>query len=130
MSVHAPHDVPEALPDTDPQKQVILNFQEGFLARYGRLPGPDEPAGYDAALIVAEALRVANPDLADLKLARSQIRDALEQVRVTGAFWTYAFTPEHHDGTWLHPRPALITIEGGKPKFVKWIEHIELLQYL
>lgn len=59
------------LPDSDPQKAVITRFAEKFVQKTGREPGNYAAFGYDAAMSLIEAIKVAGDDPV-------KIRDALE----------------------------------------------------
>jgi branched-chain amino acid transport system substrate-binding protein len=59
------------LPDNDPIKARLTAFAEKYRKKTGKEPGLYAAYGYDTALSLVEAIRVAGPD-------REKIRDALE----------------------------------------------------
>jgi branched-chain amino acid transport system substrate-binding protein len=59
------------LPDSDPMKARLTSFAEKYVKKTGKEPGLYAAYGYDTALSLVEAIRVAGPD-------REKIRDALE----------------------------------------------------
>lgn len=59
------------LPDSDPMKARLTAFAEKYVKKTGKEPGLYATFGYDTALSLVEAIRVAGPD-------REKIRDALE----------------------------------------------------
>ena len=59
------------LPDSDPMKTRLTSFAEKYVKKTGKEPGLYSAYGYDTALSLVEAIRVAGPD-------REKIRDALE----------------------------------------------------
>jgi branched-chain amino acid transport system substrate-binding protein len=59
------------LPDSDPMKTRLTSFAEKYVKKAGKEPGLYAAYGYDTALSLVEAIRVAGPD-------REKIRDALE----------------------------------------------------
>jgi branched-chain amino acid transport system substrate-binding protein len=59
------------LPDSDPVKARLTSFAEKYVKKTGKEPGLYAAYGYDTALSLVEAIRVAGPD-------REKVRDALE----------------------------------------------------
>jgi branched-chain amino acid transport system substrate-binding protein len=59
------------LPNSDPMKARLTSFADEYLKKTGKEPGLYAAYGYDTALSLVEAIRVAGPD-------REKIRDALE----------------------------------------------------
>jgi branched-chain amino acid transport system substrate-binding protein len=59
------------LPDSDPMKARLTSFATKYVKKTGAEPGLYAAYGYDTALSLVEAIRVAGPD-------RDKIRDALE----------------------------------------------------
>ncbi len=59
------------LPDSDPIKARLTSFAEKYVKKTGKEPGLYAAYGYDTALSLVEAIKVAGPD-------REKIRDALE----------------------------------------------------
>lgn len=115
-------DVWEQLPDSDPQKKPAADLDKLMRAKYGsKYTGLEFSAaqGYDAYMIVVNAVKRANPDLSDLQKARSQVRDALEQTRgYIGPFGMYNMTPQDHEG-YSPEAMTLVQVKDGKPVIVK-----------
>jgi branched-chain amino acid transport system substrate-binding protein len=130
FSLGGPGDVPDKLPDTHPMKQLILDFRADFLETFGHEPIRHAYFGYDLILITEEALKIADPDLNNVEEARMKLRDAMEQVKITGTFWDYEFTKDEHDGTWLYPEVCVIEVKDGKPTLKNWIKEIKIKEYL
>lgn len=99
---------PEALPDSDPTKKVIVEFNKKHIAKY------KEPANYfsaelaDAIDLIAEGLRTSGTT------DPVKLRDAIENIKgFVGMQGIYTFTPKDHHGT----RPddmILLTVKAGK----------------
>jgi len=99
---------PESIPDSDPCKKVILDFNKAHQQKFG------EPANYysaemvDAVDIIAAALKVA-PSAEGEKL-----RDAIEKTKgLVGMNGIYNFSPTDHHGTVLQDMMVL-TVKDGK----------------
>lgn len=105
--------MPEQLPDSDPQKAVILDFYQRFQEKYGRVPGIGQ--GADAVNILANALKVAGPD-------RAGIREAIENTKnfigVTGVF---NYSPDDHEGL-TKEAMAIYEVKEGKFVLVRTIQ--------
>jgi len=99
--------VAESLDDSDPQKALLLEFAAEYEAAYGERPVPFAGYGYDAVLLLAEAVQKAGTD-------PEQIRDALEnQTRgVVGATGVFTFSPEDHNGL-DKDSLVLLQVKGG-----------------
>ena len=84
--------VARQLPDTDPQKSVLLKYIEQFEKRYQMPVSGFGGYAYDAMHLLAAALRSTDGN-------KEKLRDALEkltgQVGVTG---TFNFSPQDHNG--------------------------------
>ena len=72
----------ETLPPDDPQRTVVLELTN-LLAKKTRQKRGDasHTAGWDGIHVFADALKRANPDLADFSKARTQVRDAMATVK-------------------------------------------------
>ncbi len=84
--------VGQQLPDTDPQKSVLLKYIEQFEKRYQMPVSGFGGYAYDAMHLLAAALRSTEGN-------KEKLRDALEkltgEVGVTG---TFNFSPQDHNG--------------------------------
>ena len=95
--------VAEHLPDSDPQRPVLLEYKRRYEERYGE--GSANTFGghaYDAMLILREAIQRAvegGADPADLAGFRTALRDAIEQTRdLVGISGIFTYSPEDHHG--------------------------------
>lgn len=115
-------DVWEQLPDSDPMKKPAADLDKLMRAKYGsKYAGMEFSAaqGYDAFMILTNAIRRANPDLSNLEKARSQVRDALEQTRgYIGPFGMYNMTAQNHEG-YAPEGMTIVQVKDGKPVIVK-----------
>jgi branched-chain amino acid transport system substrate-binding protein len=100
--------MPEAIPDSDPCKKVILDFSKAHQAKYG------EPANYysaemvDAVDLIAAGLKASGSD------DPVKLRDALEKIKnFVGMQGVYNFSPTDHHGTVLSDM-MVITPKDGK----------------
>ncbi len=108
---------PEGLPDSDPQKPVILDFLKRFQAKHGKGLAAGVATGgiVDAADILFNAIKVAGPD-------RVKIRDAIESTKnLVGMSGTFNYKADDHEGL---TKQALVVYEvkAGKFVFVKAIK--------
>jgi branched-chain amino acid transport system substrate-binding protein len=99
---------PDAIPDSDPTKKVILDFNKAHLDKY------KEPANYfsaelvDAIALIAEGLKVVG------KADPQKLRDAIEKIKgFPGMQGIYNFTPTDHHGTKADDM-ILLTVKAGK----------------
>lgn len=105
------------LPDSDPQKALLLAYKERYEARHGA--GTANTFGghaYDAMLILAGALErtlAGGADPADLAGFRAALRDEIEKTReLVGISGIFSYSPDDHHG--LDRRAAvMISIENG-----------------
>jgi branched-chain amino acid transport system substrate-binding protein len=99
--------VTDALPDSDPQKKVVAKFVADYTQKYGKPPATFAGNGYDATMMLADAIRRAGTDPA-------KIRDAIETTKdYVGVTAVYAYGPNDHFGT----RPesvVMLTVRDGK----------------
>ena len=83
--------VAEQLPDTDPQKSVLLDYKKKYEARYGPVSTFGGHA-YDAFMMLVKALEKAGPD-------RAKIRDELEKIKgFVGTGGVFNMSPGDHEG--------------------------------
>ena len=99
---------PEAVPDNDPCKKVVMDFSKAHMLKYG------EPANYYSAEMVDAIDLIA----AGLKTTGStdteKLRDALENTKkFVGMQGIYNFSPTDHHGTVLQDMMVL-GIKDGK----------------
>jgi branched-chain amino acid transport system substrate-binding protein len=80
----------EALPDSDPQKAVLLKYQRDFVAKYKERPTQFGVNAHDAMYILAAALKKAGPN-------RDKIRDEIENTKnYVGAGGIFDYSPTRH----------------------------------
>lgn len=104
--------VAASLPDSDPQKPVVLRFNEAFQKKYGNAPASFAGNGYDAVMILSEAIKKAGTDP---KAIRAAIEGTKSHVGVTGV---YTYSPSDHFG--LEPQSVvLLEIKDGKFELAK-----------
>ena len=100
------------LPDSDPQKKVILEYQEAYKARFGEPANQFGATGYDAFHILVAALKKGGTD-------RAKVRDAIEQTsNFVGTQGIFNYSPNDHGG--LAPDSILmykVTEGEWKPMF-------------
>ncbi|MDS4069311.1 MAG: ABC transporter substrate-binding protein [Candidatus Competibacter sp.] len=103
--------VAEQLPDTDPQKPVLLDYKKRFEAKHGPV-STFGGHGYDGLLIAKAAIeRAGGPD-------KAKVRDEIEKTRgFTGTAGVFNMTPQDHMG--LGPDAfKLVEIRNGAWKII------------
>ena len=109
----------QQLPDGDPDKLLCKDFDEAFVAEYGRHPAMWEAIGAQFIVFIADGLERANPDLSDITAARAQVRDAFEQTENLSLFMgTHTMSPDDHYGRVVH-KEVLVTYADGQKVLVK-----------
>jgi branched-chain amino acid transport system substrate-binding protein len=84
---------PEAIPDSDPRKQIVVQFAKQYQERYGQPADQGAGHGLDAVLIVeAAAKSLKGP------LTRESLRDAIENVKMCGSNGCRQMRPDDHRG--------------------------------
>ena len=83
----------EHLPDSNPQKQEIINFIKRFEAKFGKKPRSMffAPCGYDTALMFINAIKAVGTD-------GEKIRDYVESHPLQGVQAYYTFSDLDHRG--------------------------------
>jgi branched-chain amino acid transport system substrate-binding protein len=85
--------VTDSLPASDPQKAVVERFVRDYEKKYGKPPATFAGNGYDAAMMLMEAIRKVGTDPVKL-------RDAIEGTKdYVGVTAVYAYSPTDHYGT-------------------------------
>lgn len=96
------------LPDDDPQKAVISDFVSDFEVEYGSTPATFAGNGYDAAMLLMNAI-----DMAD-STDPEAIRDALEATaEYNGVTAVYTYGPDDHFGVQASS-VVMLSVEEGK----------------
>ena len=99
--------VTDSLPASDPQKAVVERFVRDYEKKYGKPPATFAGNGYDAAMMIMDAIRKAGTDPAKL-------RDAIEGTKdYVGVTAVYAYSPADHYGT-KPESVVMLTVKDGK----------------
>lgn len=99
--------VTAALPASDPQKAVVERFVRDYEKKYGKPPATFAGNGYDATMMLVEAIRKAGTDPVKL-------RDAIESTRdYVGVTALYSYSPTDHYGT-KPESVVMLTVKEGK----------------
>jgi branched-chain amino acid transport system substrate-binding protein len=109
--------VAEELPDTDPQKRVLLDFIAWYEKGTGKPRSTFAGHAWDAIQMALPILARLPGDLS-LEDARARIREGFEQTRnFVGTGGIFTMSPEDHVG--LDERSmVLVRIEGGKWRYL------------
>ncbi len=103
--------VADQLPDTDPQKSVLLSYKKKFEAKYGPVSTFGGHA-YDALFIVVNAVKRAGV------IDRAKIRDEIEKTKgFVGTGGVFNMSPTDHLGLGLDAF-KMIEIQNGKWKLL------------
>ena len=101
----------EKLPDSEPQKKIILNYQTAFKSKFGRDANMFGGNAFDGFNILVSALKKAGDN-------KGKVRDAIEQTRgyvgVTGIF---NYSPKDHGGL-SKDSIAMYEVVGGAWKLI------------
>jgi branched-chain amino acid transport system substrate-binding protein len=82
----------EKLPDSDPQKKVILGYQEAYKKRYGKETNQFGGCALDGFNILVAALKKAGDD-------KNKLRDAIEQTKgYVGIHGVFNYSSSDHGG--------------------------------
>jgi branched-chain amino acid transport system substrate-binding protein len=97
----------DSLPAADPQKPVLQAFVRDYQAKYNKLPATFAGNGYDATMMIAEAIGKAGTD-------RAKIRDAIEGLKnYVGVTAVYSYSPDDHFGAQASS-VVMLTVKDGK----------------
>lgn len=104
--------LPDALPDSDPQKAILVDFTGRYQAKFNKPASQFAAHGYDAVHMLADALAAVGPD-------KAKIRDFIENLKAwPGATAIYTYGPTNHEGMGLESL-AEYTVKDGKFVFVE-----------
>jgi branched-chain amino acid transport system substrate-binding protein len=95
--------VPDSLSDSDPSKPVVTKLFNDYKSLYKQAPDNFAQHSYDAALIFKAAVESIHGPI-----TRDTLRDAIEQVKVTGANGQFQFSPTNHGGLSLESKPLIM----------------------
>jgi branched-chain amino acid transport system substrate-binding protein len=99
--------VVDSLPDTDPQKALLLQYKADYEARYKEEASAFGGYAYDAINMVAAAIKQGGND-------REKVRDAVEGLtQFPGVGGIFSFTPQDHNGLDINSF-AMLTVKDGK----------------
>ena len=101
----------DQLPDTDPQKPILLAYRNEFVRRFRTPPVPFHGQGSDAVRILAGALKRVGwpPD-------KAKIRDEIEKTKnLAGLNGFYNITPTDHQGLSYE---SLVMVKWEKGNFI------------
>jgi branched-chain amino acid transport system substrate-binding protein len=99
--------VTDSLPAGDPQKPVVERFVREYEKKYGKPPATFAGNGYDAAMMIMDAIRKVGTDPAKL-------RDAIESTKdYVGVTAVYAYSPADHYGT-KPESVVMLSVKDGK----------------
>ncbi|NPA48883.1 MAG: ABC transporter substrate-binding protein [Thermodesulfobacteria bacterium] len=105
--------VADQLPDTDPQKKLLLSYIERYKARFGEEPSAFGGHAYDAFLLLKHALATAGAD-------RAKIREALENAKgIVGIHGIFNMSPTDHNGLDEKTAFVLVRIKDGDWQLLK-----------
>ena len=100
--------VADQLPETDPQKALLLNYAKAYAARFGTPASAFGGYAYDGLALVAKAIADGND------ASPAAIRDNLEKIRnFPGISGVFGFSPEDHNGLDASAL-VMVAIEGGE----------------
>ena len=97
----------DSLPNSDPQKPVIAKFIKDYKAKYGRLPATFAGNGYDATMMMMNAIAKAGTN-------HKKLRDAIEGTKnYVGVTAVYSYSPTDHFGAQADS-VVMLTVADGK----------------
>jgi branched-chain amino acid transport system substrate-binding protein len=99
--------VADSLPDSNPQKALLLKYQKDYEAVAKEAPSTFGGHAYDAFTLLVKAIEVGGPD-------KEKARAALENLKgFVGTAGVFNFSPEDHNGLGMDAFD-LLTVKGGK----------------
>jgi branched-chain amino acid transport system substrate-binding protein len=104
--------VVDDIPNSDPQKKVLLAYRAAFQKKFKREPDTFGGHAYDAIELVVKALGKVGPDKAKI---RADIENTRNYIGIGGVF---NFSPTEHNGL-TKSAFALVTIKNGDWKIVR-----------
>lgn len=102
----------EQLPNSDPQKKLLVDFIKRYTAKYGQRPGQFAGHGWDAVHMLVKAFKASGGN-------NARTRDALENLKhFVGLTGVFHYKPGDHDGLGTDSL-VWYRIEGGKFNLMK-----------
>ena len=99
--------VAASLPDSDPQKQLLLDYKKKYESKFHEEASTFGGHAYDAMTILIAALENSGPD-------RAKIRDAIENLHgFPGTGGVFTFSPTDHNGLDINSF-VMLTVKNGK----------------
>ena len=99
--------VADALPDSDPQKPVLLAYRKAYESRYKEDVSTFGGHAYDAFSILVKALQAAGTD-------REKVRAAIEGTQgFVGTAGVFNFSPADHNGLGIDAF-EMLTVRNGR----------------
>ncbi len=99
--------IAESLPENHPQKKLLMQYKKDYESRYGEEASTFGGHGYDAMLVLIEAIKKAGAD-------KEKVRDAIENMKgLAGTAGVFNFSPQDHNGLDINAFDML-TVKGGK----------------
>lgn len=96
------------VPDTEPQKKVILRYIKAFEERWNIKAETFGSMAYDAIQIFISGLKEAGPN-------REKLRDYIESSKsFIGVAAVIRYSPTDHAGITIESHPYISTVKGGK----------------
>lgn len=97
----------ETLPDTHPQKQVLMDYKQAYEARFREAASTFGGHAYDALHLVLEAIKIGGA-------TREGIRDGLEQIQgFVGTAGIFNLSPDDHCGL-TKESFEMLTVKNGR----------------
>jgi branched-chain amino acid transport system substrate-binding protein len=104
--------VADLLPDTDPQKNVLMGYIKEYESKYNLGVSGFGGYAYDAMMMLKEALPGTNGD-------KEKLRDNLENIQeLVGISGTFNFSPQDHNGL-SEDAFVMVRIENGDWKLLE-----------
>ncbi|RMG71565.1 MAG: branched-chain amino acid ABC transporter substrate-binding protein, partial [Nitrospirae bacterium] len=104
--------VAESLPDSDPQKPVLIKYKRDYESRFHEEASTFGGHAYDALMILVKAIEKAGFD-------REAVRDAIENMKgFVGTGGVFNFSPKDHNGLDINSF-VMLTVKNGKFTLLK-----------
>lgn len=104
--------VAKELPNSDPQKKLLLKYAKEFQAKYNKPADTFGGHAWDALNIIVRALSKVGDD-------RAKLRDEIEKTsNFHGIGGTFNYAPDNHDGL-TNDAFVMVKVNKGKWSLVK-----------
>jgi branched-chain amino acid transport system substrate-binding protein len=99
--------VAEGLPETHPQKKVLMAYKKAYESKFGKEVSTFGGHAYDALQVLVQAVKTAGTD-------REKLRDAIETTKgFVGTAGVFNFSAEDHNGL-TKDAFEILKVKGGK----------------